>query len=113
MEPDHKAKYGSPVRAPCCTRNIFKKHCAFREIDTFTCFGAVLYEGSVEGARTPRQLSQKAQGTDYLLYAFWKVGFTARPPDIGSVCCIPIFQVSNRTIGCILDMFGGCWEDIV
>jgi hypothetical protein len=32
-------------------RNFFKKPCAFREIDIFTCFGAVLYEGSMEGVR--------------------------------------------------------------
>ena len=37
----------------------------------------------------------------------------ARPPDIGSVRCILIFHVSNRTIRCILDRSGGCWEDSV
>ena len=37
------------LRAACCTRNIFKKPCTFWEIDIFTCFGAVLYEGSMEG----------------------------------------------------------------
>jgi hypothetical protein len=35
--------------------------------------------------RTPRQFSQKVQGTDHLLCAFWTTGFTPRPPDIGSV----------------------------
>ena len=28
---------------------FFKKPCAIGEIDTFTCFGPVLYEGSMEG----------------------------------------------------------------
>jgi hypothetical protein len=42
------------------------------------------------------------QGADHLLCPFWTAGFTARPLDIGSVRCILIFQVSNRTIGCIL-----------
>ena len=64
--------------------------------------------------RTPRQFSQKVQGTDHLLCAFWTAGFTARPPDIGSVRCTLIFQVSNRTIGCILDrsarLYGDCME---
>ena len=60
---------------------------------------------------TPRQFSQKAQGTDYLLCAFWTAGITARPPDIGSTSCILIFQISNRTIRCILDRSGGCCED--
>ena len=45
--------------------------------------------------------------------AFWTAGFTARPPGIGSASCYTIFQVSNRTIGCILDRSGGCCEDIV
>ena len=63
--------------------------------------------------RTPRQFSQKAQGTDHLLCTFWTAGLTARPPDIGSVWCILIFQVSNRTIGCILDGSGGCSENFV
>ena len=60
---------------------------------------------------TPGQFSQKARGTDHLLCAFWTVGFTARPPDIGSVWGILIFQVSNRTVRCILDRSGDCWED--
>ena len=64
--------------------------------------------------RTPRQFSQKTQGTDHLLCAFWTAGFTARPPDIGSVWCTQIFQVSNRTIGCILKrsarLYGDCME---
>ena len=63
---------------------------------------------------TPRQFSQKVQGTDHLLCAFWTAGFTPRPPDIGSVGCILIFQVSNRTIGCILKrsdrLYGNCME---
>ena len=37
------------VRATSCTRNFFKKPCTFREILIFTCFGPVLYEGSMEG----------------------------------------------------------------
>ena len=37
------------VRATCCTRNFFKKPCTFRETLIFTCFGPVLYEGSMEG----------------------------------------------------------------
>ena len=36
------------VRATFCTRNIFKKPRTFWEIDIFTCFGPVLYEGSME-----------------------------------------------------------------
>ena len=64
--------------------------------------------------RTPQQFSQKAQGTDQLLCAFWTAGFTARPPDIGSVLCNLIFQLSNRTIGCILkrsaSLYGDCME---
>ena len=70
---------------------------------------------------TPRQFSQKAQGTDQLLFAFWTAGFTARPPDIGSVWCTIIFQVSNRTIVCILkqsaSLYGDCmvtvWSQFV
>ena len=54
------------------------------------------------------------QGTDHLLCAFWTAGVTARPPDIGSGRCTPIFQVSNRTIGCILKrsarLYGDCME---
>ena len=114
-------------------RGIFskKKPCTFWEIDIFTCFGAVLYEVSGGGLtvkcqyfvrdlsfwparRTPRQFSQKAQGAGQLLCAFWTAGFTPRPPDIGSVRCTGIFQVSNRTIGCILDrsarLYGDCME---
>ena len=54
------------------------------------------------------------QGTHQLLCAFWTADFTARPPDIGSARCILIFQVSNRTIGCILKrsarLYGDCME---
>jgi hypothetical protein len=64
--------------------------------------------------RTPRQFSQKAQGAGQLLCAFWTAGFTPRPPDIGSVWCILIFQVSNRTIRCIpkrsARLYGDCME---
>jgi hypothetical protein len=56
---------------------------------------------------TPQQFSQKVQGTDHLLCAFWTAGFTARPPDIGSVRCNGIFQGQNRTIGCIVDSSKG------
>ena len=63
---------------------------------------------------TPQQFSQKVQGTDHLLCAFFTAGFTARSPDIGSTLCILIFQVSNRTIGCILNrsarFYGDCME---
>ena len=49
----HHAKQGCfgrlTVRATCCTRNMFKKPCAIGEIAIFTCFGPVLYEGSMEG----------------------------------------------------------------
>ena len=38
---------------------------------------------------------KKVQGADHLLCAFSTAGFMARPPDIGSVWCTPIFQVSN------------------
>jgi hypothetical protein len=63
---------------------------------------------------TPRQFSQKVQGTDHLLCAFLTAGSTPRPPDIilGSVWCTQIFQVSNRTIGFILKrstrLYGDC-----
>ena len=50
--PVHHTKLGCfgrlTVRATFCTRNIFKKPCAIGEIDIFTCFGPVLYEGSME-----------------------------------------------------------------
>jgi hypothetical protein len=63
---------------------------------------------------TPRPFSQKAQGTDQLLCAFWAAGFTPRPPDIGSASGYKIFQVSNRTIRCILKrsakLYGDCME---
>ena len=58
---------------------------------------------------TPGQFSEKAEGTDHLLCAFWTAGFTAHPPDIGSASCC----ILNRTIRCILDRSGGCWEDFV
>ena len=51
---------------------------------------------------TPRQFSQKMQGTDHILCAFWTADFMARPAHIGSGRCILMFQVSNRTIVCIL-----------
>ena len=60
---------------------------------------------------TPRHFSQKAQRTDQLLCAFWTAGFTARPTDIGSVWCILIFHVSNRTIGCILKRSARLYSD--
>ena len=54
------------------------------------------------------------QETDHLLCAFWTAGFTARPPHIGSGRCNLIFQVSNRTIRCILKryarLYGDCME---
>ena len=57
---------------------------------------------------------KNAQVTDHLLRAFWTAGFTARPPDIGSVWCTLIFQVSNRTSVCILKqsarLYGDCME---
>jgi hypothetical protein len=63
---------------------------------------------------TPQQFSRKAQGTDQLLRAFWTAGFTALPPDIGSLWCNLIFQVSYRTIRCILKrsarLYGDCME---
>jgi hypothetical protein len=70
--------------------------------------------------RTPQQFSPIAHNQlhnpDHLLCAFWTAGFTARPPDIGSVCvwCNTIFQASNRTIRCILKrsarFYGDCME---
>ena len=51
-------------------------------------------------------------GSSHAAWAFWTAGFTARPPDIGSVWCTKIFQVSNRTIVCILKrsarLYGDC-----
>ena len=53
------------------------------------------------------QISPVAHLTDHRLCAFWTPGFTARPPNLGSASCIPIFQVLNRSITgtsrCILD----------
>ena len=50
--PVHHTKQGCfgrlAVRATFCARNFFKKPCTFWEIDIFTCFGPVLYEGSME-----------------------------------------------------------------
>jgi hypothetical protein len=37
---------------------------------------------------TPWQFSQKMQGTDHLLCAFWTAGFTAGPSDIGSITAV-------------------------
>ena len=55
-----------------------------------------------------------AHNPGHLLCAFWTAGFTACPPDIGSVRCNLIFQGQNRTIGCILDrsarLYGDCME---
>jgi hypothetical protein len=63
---------------------------------------------------TPQQFSPIAHNPDHLLCAFWTAGFTARPPDIGSARCNGLFQVSHRTIGCILDrsarLYGDCME---
>jgi hypothetical protein len=63
---------------------------------------------------TPQQFSPIAHNPDHLLCAFRTAGFTARPPDIGSARCNELFQVSNRTIGCISDrsarLYGDCME---
>ena len=56
------------------------------------------------------QFSRKAQGTDHLLCSFWRAGFKARPPYTQLASCYTIFQLSNRTIMCILDKSGGGWE---
>ena len=48
-------------------------------------------------------------GTLDWLCAFWTAGITAHPLDMGS-SCTTIFQVSNRTIRCILNRSGGCWD---
>jgi hypothetical protein len=59
-------------------------------------------------------ISQKAQGGGLILCAYWTAGFTVRPPDIGSASGYKIFQVPNRTIGCILKrsarLYGDCME---
>ena len=60
---------------------------------------------------TPQQFSRIAHNTDHLLCAFWTAVFTARPPDIGSIWCNLIFQVSNRTIGCILKRSARLYDD--
>jgi hypothetical protein len=88
----------------------------------------VLYRGGLNGKcqsfvrdlnfrpalHTPQQFSPIAHNTGHLLCAFWTAGFTARPPDIGSVWCTLIFQVLNQTIGCILKrsarLYGDCME---
>ena len=57
---------------------------------------------------TAQQFSQKAQGTDHFLCAYWTAGFTARPPDIESASCYTIFQAINRSSRCMLDRSGGC-----
>jgi hypothetical protein len=133
--PLHHTKQGCfgrlAVRATCCTRNFFKKPCAIGGMDIFTCFGPVLYEGSMEevclenanllseisisGRLVTRRgkFSPIAHNPGHLLCAFWTAGFTPRPPDIGSARCNGLFQVSNRTIGCILDrsarLYGLWW----
>jgi hypothetical protein len=48
----------------------------------------------------------KVQGTDHLLSGLWTAGLTAPAPDIESVWCPLLLQVSNTTIGCILFYFG-------
>ena len=110
------------VRATCWTRNFFEKPCAIGEILIFTCFGPVLYEGSMEGVwlenadlwstisisgRLVTRRGNFLQSHIRLITYYSLFGQLAsrRPPDIGSVWCIPIFQVSNRTIGCILNRF--------
>jgi hypothetical protein len=57
------------------------------------------------------KFSPIAHNPGHLLCAFWTAGFTPRPPDIGSVRCNAVFQVSNRTIGCILDRFARLYGD--
>jgi hypothetical protein len=63
---------------------------------------------------TPQPFSPIAHNHDHLLFAFLTAGFTARPLDIGSARCNVIFQVSNRTIACILKrsdrLYGDCME---
>ena len=64
---------------------------------------------------TPRQFSPIAHTTDHLLCAFWTAGIRTRPLDIMSAGCTIIFQVSNRTIVCILKrsaslLDGDCME---
>ena len=124
------------MRASCRTRNIFKKTLRFsRNRHFYLVWGGFVWGlngGGLTGkcqsfardpsfwpaCHTPRHFSRKMQGTDHLLCAFWTAGFTARPPDIGSVRCTIIFQVSNRTIRCILKrsarLYGDCmWSQII
>ena len=118
------------LRASCCTRNIFKTLALFEKSTFLPVLGRFCVRTLWRGLNgkcqsfvrdlnfwpalhTPGQFSQKAQGTGHLLSAFWTAGFTARQPGIGSASCYTIFQVSNRTIGCILDRSGGCSENFV
>ena len=77
---------------------------------------AISVSGRLFTVHTPRQFSQKVRGTDHLLCTFGTAGFTVRPLDIGSTRCILIFQVSNRTMDCILKrsarlyVYGDCME---
>ena len=60
-----------------------------------------------------RCLARHYSFTDHWLCAFWTAGITARPLDIGSNSCIQIFQISTRTIRCILDRSWEFWEGFV
>ena len=101
------------VRASCCKRNIFKKPCAFGEVEIFTFCGAVLYEGSMEGFEWKMPIfcprPQFLAGSSHAPAIFSK---SARDSSLivmiitGSTTCNTIFQVSNRTIRCILDRSG-------
>jgi hypothetical protein len=94
-----------------------KKSCGDCAIGTFGCFRAILYGGSMEGFWL-ENANLWSVIRDYgrllgWLWAFWTAGITGHPLDIGSTSCTTIFQVSNRTIRCILDRSGGCWEDFI
>ena len=107
------------VRASCCKRNIFEKHSGKWEIGILGCFGMILNWGCMEGlfwrenADLFYAFPQFPHTLDALLCAHWTAGLTARPPGIGSTTRNTIFQVPNRTIRCILDRTGGCWENFV
>ena len=132
--PIHHTKlgcFGRPtVRATFCTRIFFlKKTLHFLRNRHFYLFWAGfvwgLYGGGLTAKclsfvrnlnfwparHTPQQFSPIAHNPGHLLCAFWTAGFTPRPPDTGSVMCTGIFQVSNRTIGCILDRSARLYGD--
>ena len=128
----HHAKQGCfgrlTVRAPCYTRNIFQNPSTFREIAIFTCFWVVLYEGSMEGVWLGNANLLSAISVSGRLFArrgkflkkckglitYYALFGQLASRRVRSGRCNIIFQVSNRTIRCILKrsarLYGDCME---